>query len=313
MKDRKLQLSLAMLLIAALFTCGAVAVGTMPVLANGAAPVVQPLQGATVPGVAIELPLTATDADNDVQLFQLTEQPRLGAASIDGQTLVYMPGEKTGTDKFGYTAVDANGNTANAAQVSIQIEKNRAKLTYADMQGNPSHYAAIKLAESGIMEGEHIGDCAFFRPTQSVTRSEFIAMAAAVAELPVQPTTQTDFLDDSGLSAWAKPYVSAAAANGLVSGYQTASGLAEIRGENPITLAEASVVINNLLTENLDDVRLTLELEHSGEMNWAQAAMSSLSRLDVLSPLAQMQASNAPITRQTACEMLYQALILMED
>ena len=41
--------------------------------------------------------------------------------------------------------------------------------------------------------------------------------------------------DLSGLSAWAKPYISAAAANGLVSGYATVSGVSEIRGEKTIT------------------------------------------------------------------------------
>ena len=49
-------------------------------------------------------------------------------------------------------------------------------------------------------------------------------MTAAAADLSVEPTDQTDFADDSGLSAWAKPYISAAAANGLVSGYATVSG-----------------------------------------------------------------------------------------
>ena len=56
-------------------------------------------------------------------------------------------------------------------------------------------------------------------------------MTAAAADLSVEPTDQTDFADDSGLSAWAKPYISAAAANGLVSGYATVSGVSEIRGE----------------------------------------------------------------------------------
>ena len=49
-------------------------------------------------------------------------------------------------------------------------------------------------------------------------------MATAVAKLPVEPTQQTDFADDRGLSLWAKPFVNTTAANGLVSGYQTAGG-----------------------------------------------------------------------------------------
>ena len=136
-------------------------------------------------------------------------------------------------------------------------------------------------------------------------------MATAVSGLPVEPTTQTDFVDDSGLSAWAKPFISTAAANGLVSGYRTASGLSEIRGQNPITLAEASVIINNLLDGELDGTQYVLAGEHSTDMDWAARAVSTLTRLDVLSPLASMQGENEPITRQTACEILYNTMQLI--
>ena len=179
------------------------------------------------------------------------------------------------------------------------------------MVDNPAHYAAIYLAEKGIMTGESIGGCSFFRPTQTVTRSEFIAMAASVAELPIEPTEQTDFADDAGLSPWAKPFVSTAAASGLVNGYQTTGGLNEIRGQNPITLAEASVIINNLLSESMDGLQYTLADTH-GDMDWARSAISSLDRLDILSTLTTMQGDDSPITRQDACEMLYRAMRLMQ-
>lgn len=313
LKDKKLLLAAILLPCTLLFSGYALAAGLRPVQTTGAAPVAQAIEDETCVNIPIELTLCATDADNDIALYQLTEQPRLGAAKIDGTVLTYTPGAKAGTDKFSYTAVDANGNTAPAAQIIIKVTKNRTKLTYSDMAGNPAHYAAIKLSEEGVMTGEKIGDCAFFHPTQEVTRSEFITMAAAMANLPVEPTEQTDFVDDSGLSSWAKPYVSAAASSGLISGYHLANGLAEIRGENPITLAEASVVINNLLTETLDGVEAAYATEHSEDLNWAQAAVSSLDRLEVLSPLAQMQQPGQAITRQTACELLYRAMCLMRD
>ena len=179
------------------------------------------------------------------------------------------------------------------------------------MAGNPAHYAAICLAEQGIMTGENIGGVYFFHPAQSVTRSEFIAMASAAAELPLEPTVHTDFVDDSGLSDWAKPFVSTAAANGLVSGYQTANGLAEIRGQNPITLAEANVIVNNVLHGAAGDTQYVLAGEHSADMDWAQSAVSSLTRLDVLSPVAAMRGADEPITRQTACELIYNTMQLL--
>lgn len=309
--DKKLLTALILLPVTLLFMIAAVASSLSIAAAAGNVPMVQAVQAETCVEIPIEVELQAMDTDQDIVLYQLTEQPRLGTAQIEGSVLCYTPSVKAGKDQFSYTAVDAEGNTAQAAKITIEVRKNKAGLTYSDMTGNPAHYAALYLAENGVMTGETIGGCAFFRPAQTVTRSEFIAMAASLAELPLTPTAQTDFADDEGLSAWAKPFISTAAANGLVSGYQTAAGLSEIRGENPITLAEASVVVNNLLSESMDGLQYTLSGDHS-DMDWAQAAISSLDRLDVLSPLTALRSENDAITRQDACEMLYRALCLMQ-
>lgn len=297
--------------ITILIMAAAIASSLSTASAAGNIPIAQEIKAETYVEIPIEIELQAMDTDNDIVLYQLTEEPRLGTANIQGNILSYSPGAKAGKDKFSYTVVDAEGNTAQAAQITIEVQKNRAKLTYSDMVGNPAHYAAIYLAEKGIMTGESIGGCSFFRPTQTVTRSEFIAMAASIAELPIEPTEQTDFADDAGLSPWAKPFVSTAAASGLVNGYQTTGGLNEIRGQNPITLAEASVIVNNLLSESMDGLQFTLADTHS-DMDWARSAISSLDRLDILSPLTTMQSDDSPITRQDACEMLYRAMRLME-
>lgn len=312
MKDKKLIIAAVLLPATLLFSGAALAAGRLPVAASGAVPTVQPVQGATCVEIPVELALSATDDDNDVVLYQLTEQPRLGTAVIEGATLTYSPGSKAGKDRFAYTAVDANGNTAKPAEITVTVEKNKSKLTYADMTDNPAHYAALRLSAAGVMTGERIGGCSFFRPNQPVTRSEFIAMAAAIADLPVEPTESTDFADDSGLSLWAKPFVSTAAMNGLVSGYRTANGVNEIRGQNPITLAEASVVLNNMLRAAADEVQLAAADDHATDMDWAQSAVSSLARIDVLSAQTAAQDSSAPITRQTACQMLYRTMTLLE-
>lgn len=309
--DKRLWTAVILLPITILIMAAAIASSLSTASAAGNIPIAQEIKAETYVEIPIEIELQAMDTDNDIVLYQLTEEPGLGTANIQGNILSYSPGAKAGKDKFSYTVVDAEGNTAQAAQITIEVQKNRAKLTYSDMVSNPAHYAAIYLAEKGIMTGESIGGCSFFRPTQTVTRSEFIAMAASIAELPIEPTEQTDFADDAGLSPWAKPFVSTAAASGLVNGYQTTGGLNEIRGQNPITLAEASVVINNLLSESMDGLQFTLAETHS-DMDWARSAISSLDRLDILSPLTTMQSDDSPITRQDACEMLYRAMRLME-
>lgn len=309
--DKRLWTAVILLPVTILILLAAISSSLSTASAAGNIPIAQEIEAETYVEIPIEIELQATDTDNDIVLYQLTEEPRLGTASIQGNMLSYSPGSKAGKDKFSYTAVDADGNTAKATQITIQVQKNHAKLTYSDMVGNPAHYAAIYLAEKDIMTGESIGGCSFFRPTQTVTRSEFIAMATSIAELPIEPTEQTDFADDAGLSPWAKPFVSTAAASGLVNGYQTTGGLNEIRGQNPITLAEASVIVNNLLSDSTDGLQYTLAGAHS-DMDWARSAISSLDRLDILSPLTTMQSDDSPITRQDACEMLYRAMRLLQ-
>ena len=293
---------------------GAAAIDEASILtaATGSAPVASPVEGETYAGVYVELPLSATDADGDAVIFKLVDAPRLGTAKIEDNLLQYTPTEgKTGTDKFTYCAVDTLGNVSEPAQIKLKIRKNAAKMTYADMATDSAHYAALRLSECGVLTGEKIGASAFFHPNDTVTRSEFIAMASAVARLPITQTAQTDFADDAGLSSWAKPYISAAASTGLVSGYLTTAGSAEIRGGNPITAAEASVIVNNLLTENLDTPVEAAALENSTIPAWAASATARLTAAEVLPDEAKNEPSEK-ITRKTACEMLYRAMTLMD-
>lgn len=274
---------------------------------NNIAPTAEPVQGETFAGVMVELPLSASDPDGDAVLLKLMESPRLGTASIDGNKLQYTPQKgKTGTDKFTYAAVDTMGNESDPAQIKIKISKNKTKMTYSDMGSNAAHYAALCLAERGVLTGEKIGASYFFHPHDTITRSEFIAMVSSLAQLPLEQTSQTDFADDSGLSDWVKPYISAAAADGLVSGYQTASGACEIRGQNPITLAEASVLLSNLLGDSYSVPAVSLDRDYAPA--WAQNACAVLMAANILPDDAKNQNSRDPITRETACQLLYRTM-----
>lgn len=307
LKDKRLLAAALLLPLTVLLLFAALASGAASAGAAGAQPQVQDIAFETCVGASTESALCAQDADGDVVLFQLTERPRLGTAEIEDDRIIYTPGARTGKDEFSYTAVDAEGNAAAPAKITVRIGKNRAGLTYSDMEGDPAHYAALCLAARGIMQGERIGDCAFFRPSQTVTRSEFIAMAASAAKLRIKPTDRTDFADDSGLSAWARPYISAAAADGLVCGYETAGALNEIRGQNPITLAETSVVMANLLSDAAG-VSEVMAAEHDEAADWAQRAVSAMARAEILDESTASGSASAPLTRRDACVMLCRAI-----
>ena len=87
----------------------------------------------------------------------------------------------------------------------------------------------------------------------------------------------------------------------------------EIRGANPITVAEASVIVSNLLTERLDEYVMTLATEHQPGDDWAETVSATLEKTEVLPEEAKKQSPGSAITRQTACEMLYAALCMLEE
>lgn len=303
LKDRKFLTAALVLPLTAVLLLSALSVSVLSAGAADAAVQVHEVRLETCLGASTGCTLRADSTGTDTFRFQLTERPRLGTANIQNDKLIYTPGAHTGTDRFAYTAVDAEGNTAQPAEIIVKIGRNKAGFTYSDMEGDPAHYAALCLAAKGIMQGERFGDTALFRPSQTVTRSEFIAMAVSAAGLRVKPTERTDFADDGGLSAWAKPYISAAAAEGLVRGYATSGALHDIRGQNPVTLAEASVIVSGLLRDT-DGVREVMADEHPDAADWDERALRAMADADILDAETLSQDSRTPVTRRTACEML---------
>ena len=91
MKNRQIRI-IAVLLATVLAYAGLIGAAAVTAQAADNAPVVQPVTAQTCVDIAVEAELSATDADNDVVLYQLTEKPRLGTAKIEGSTLYYTPG-----------------------------------------------------------------------------------------------------------------------------------------------------------------------------------------------------------------------------
>ena len=123
-KDKKLLAAAVLLPVTLLFLGAAVAASLPAAQAAEGVPIAQDAEAETCVDIAIEVELNASDPDNDIVLYQLTEQPRLGTAKIEGNVLTYTPGDKAGTDKFSFTVVDADGNTASPARITITIDKN---------------------------------------------------------------------------------------------------------------------------------------------------------------------------------------------
>ena len=278
-------------------------------------PIARNMELSTYRNVAITGYFDAVDAEGDVLTFQLTSTPARGAVTLaeDGSSqFVYTPYEnKTGRDAFTYVVCDTAGNTSPEATVTVHISRPDTKVTYADLQGSAAHKAAIRLAEAGLYVGRQVGGQYLFEEDAPVTRGEFITMAVSAAGAePLTQVSMTGFYDDGDIPTWAKGAVSAALMAGAVQGSRDEMGAPVFCPEQPVTLGEATVMLDRLLA--VSDVPAQVFAPEGGAAHWAGQAAANLAAVGVMrtestAPAALSQA----MTRGEAAQLLDGALDLM--
>ena len=271
------------------------------------APIAENLQLATYREVSVGGSFQAVDPEGDLLTFRLCSEPAKGKVEVDGSNFVYTPYEgKRGRDSFTYAAYDSQGNVSVPATVSIRIEKQNSKISYADMEGDACGYAAHRLADAGVFAGSQLGSAYCFQPDAQVTRGEFLTMCAALTGMqPLEGVTKTGFFDDEDIGQWLKPYVSAALMCGVVQGSAGEDGRILFSPAEAISLAESAVMLNNFL--ELSDMTMA---DHAGDVPfWAAQAVANLNACDICS-YADFQARHT-LTRRQAAEMLCNAMDVM--
>jgi hypothetical protein len=283
------------------------AAGGVPESGGNSRPIARNLEYETFAGVAVTGKLTAVDPEGDLLMFSVLPNAKKGSVTLgeDG-SFVYTPADgKRGRDSFTYTAADGKGGISAPATVTVNIQRQSGQLTYADMQGHPACYAALRLAQEGVFLGEKLGSERFFRPDAPVTRGEFLAMCLEVCEIGCEDAAaRTGFYDDAEIDAWLKPYVSAAVLCGVVEGEPDGEGLPVFRADRTATFAEAAVMLSNAL-ELADVSYLTLAGEDCP--SWAYQATVNLVSCGVIASAAPA-AYRAELTRAQAAELLLGAM-----
>lgn len=274
------------------------------------APVAENFDFSTYKNISYYGKFYAYDPDGDSVTFQLVDKPARGALTIDEQNstqFVYTPYEnKTGKDSFSYIAIDSNGNVSSEATVDIMIEKPATKVNYADMTDHSAHNAAICLAEEDILVGTRMDGEYYFQPELTINRSEFLVMAMSALGLDKIDCMSTGFFDDHAIETWAKPYVSSALKAGVIQGKEAESGQIVFMGEDHITVADAAVILNNLLS--ITDIPIeSASFDISSIPTEAYQSVVNLESVRVLQSDTQFMQT---LDRATAAEMLYKALNL---
>ncbi len=297
-----------LLLAAALLS----AAGILSAGAENSSPIAERLALTTYRDIPFEGRLSAVDPDGDAVTFRLLDRPVRGMVEIaENGVFRYTPYErKTGRDRFTFIAEDSAGNVSKPAEVSVQIEKPKTDVRYADLAGSATERAALKLAEEGVLIGQQIGQAWYFEPESPVSRSAFLAMAMTAAGTDrLSSVSASGFADDDGIPAWAAGYVATARANGVIRGTETEEGGTIFRPNDPCTRAEAAVIINNLL--RIADVS-SVSVSESVPV-WARQAAVNLTACGLL----RVDDSGAlsldrPITRGEAAALLCAAMELLE-
>ena len=277
---------------------------------SNSAPVARDMEFTTYKNVAVTERFDGVDPEGDLLTYHVVKKPARGAVTIqeDG-TFVYTPYEnKTGKDTFTYVAVDAVGNSSDPATVKVKIEKPDTKVTYADLDGNPAHKAAVRLAEEGIFVGECMNGAYFFCPDEPVTRSQFVAMVMDAAGLEaLEDVERTGFADDGIIETWAKPYVASALKSGLIQGSLDGEGQAVFRGSETVTAAEAAVLLDRAL--QITDVD-TQTFASADAPAWAAQSAANLSTCGMLDSGTSL---GTQLTRGEAAQLLCAALEWMDS
>lgn len=287
-----------------------VTVGLYLLASANTAPVAENLELTTYKNVEIAGTFSGVDPEGDLLTFQLVSKPARGAVtqSEDGSAaFVYTPYEdKTGKDAFTYVAVDTVGNTSAPATVSIRIEKQKTKVTYADMDGVAGHREAVRLAEAGLLIGEQMGDQYFFHPQEAMSRAQFTSLAMAAAGVTqLEGVTLTGFADDEAMATWAKTCASTALKAGLIQGTLDENGQVVFQADAPITAAEAAVVLDRAL--NVTDVS---DAFSAAAPAWASQSVSNLASCGVVPTTASLE---SPLTRAEAAVLLSGTLDVLES
>lgn len=283
----------------------------------GSAPVAENLDLQTYQNVPLSARFSAVDADGDTVTFQLTDKPARGEVTIDTtdpSCFLYSPYEnKRGKDSFTYVAIDATGNVSQPATVHVVIKKPSTEIRYADLTDSTFQRAAIRLAEEEIFVGECMGGTYFFRPDTGVSRADFLSAALTtlgITDLSTVP--KTGFADDSAIPTWAKPYAATGLKLGAVRGLRDNAGQIVFSSDASITLAEASVILNRLLS--VSDIPSSIScVDQSIVPTWAYQSTANLAACGVLSNASTAASLSSTLTRGEMADLLCAALDFTES
>ena len=252
--------------------------------------------------------LDGYDPDGDPIRFEIVRYPAKGLLVLQDEAhgdFRYTPYVGcSGEDSFTYRVRDSFGNYSETTEKIITIARQSSELVFADMSEHWAHSAAIEMVSAGIMNCTSEEGVSLFYPDRDVTREEFVVMVLKSLGFADSTTAYVSvFADDADISAENKAYICAAYNAGIIHGREN-NGKLYFCPQEPITRAEAAVMINNIIGAEVP-VQVSLFTDNAVVPAWAQSALYALHNLHILRGTGAGTISPyASITRAQAAQIM---------
>lgn len=239
------------------------------------------------------------DSDGDNVRVIVSDKAKKGTVCFDGNQFSYTPyPQKTGKDSFKFFCEDEYGNRSAECSVKIGIEKSEG-FDYADMNGNPSYYAAICLYKEEIMCGEKIGKAFFFKPENQMTRGDFIIALISGAGIEKEICVNTGLKNDSEIPNYLKPYIKAAIDKNIIN--------EDSFSFNEIPTREEAVVMTRRAADLVSVRRNDFYVSDANEISdWALDSYMTLDAYKMLDLHYGNATPKGALTREYCADLLWQ-------
>ena len=236
----------------------------------------------TFAGMSVSGHMVASDPEGDALIYEITAQPQNGTLTFDKNSGDFTyTSDTTGGDSFSFCVKDTYGNYSDTANVKLYVTRNTTGISFTDMKGNGAYAAAVSMVDEGIMTTEEVDGSVYFSPTGEISRLDFLVCAMDILGANNLPkVSSSGFADDESIPENKKSYVYSAYKLGIINGISTANGELYFDPERPITRAEASVILNNII-----GYTATADYSFGDSVPaWASASFNAMYELGVLSP-----------------------------
>ncbi len=262
--------------------------------------------------------VSAYDPEGDEITFEIVRYASHGRVVMTDKhtgAYTYTPDASyVGKDSFDYVVRDRYGNNSTSATVSIQVSARPASTTFADIDGDASAGAILKVTSLGLMNGTRVGADSYFKPTEAISRVEFLVtalQAAGVTAEDVAALAAPSVADCDAIPAAMRPYVSYALQRSYI-GTKALSDKAYFKPNDPISRAEAAVILSNIIGYATEDT-VTAFADADALPAWSNQALTSLRALGILSTPDGNANASATMTRANTAEWLAKAIQLMKS